>query len=146
MLIAKLALRKDLGIEEIFNNKVAIARQLLALNLSAEKIRKLIVFLKLYVRFEEKEISDKFDEEIKLLTNKFETMGIIEQVVDLAKQEGMEAGLNEGMKAGLNKAKEDFVKNFLKHTSHSVKEIAKLVDVSEKFVLTIRDGFTHVSR
>ncbi len=57
LLITKLAIQKGLSVQDVFDKKVALARQLLALELPADKIRRLLNFLSAYVHFDEKELS-----------------------------------------------------------------------------------------
>ncbi len=106
LLAAKLVTQRELSVQDIFDKKKAIARQLLALDLPAEKIRRLLDFLIAYVHFEEKEINNKFGAELELLTVKKETMGITEQILDIAKQ--------DGIREGKNASREIISKNLLK--------------------------------
>lgn len=62
------------------------------------------------------------------------TMGIIEQILDMARQEGIAAGLRKG----LFQAKTEFVKYLFQHTSHSIEEIAQLANVSDGFARKIK--------
>ncbi len=139
LLIARLAIRENLSVQNIFDRKIHIARQLFNLDLPADRIRRLLDFLKTYVHFDDQAINDKFDEEIKLFTGKSGTMGITEQIIDLAKQEGETAGLLKGESLGLLKGKTEFVKNLLGHTSHSLEEIMRLADVPAEFVKKIKE-------
>ncbi len=109
LLIAKLVIQKGLSVQDIFDKKKAIARQLLNMDLPADKIRRLLDFLTAYVNFETQEINNRFDEELKLLTNKSETMGITEQILDIAKQEGIKTGIKQGKNSSI----EEISKNLL---------------------------------
>lgn len=89
---------------ELFSEKIDLARRLLNLNLSKDKIRVLMNFLKLYVRFGNEERSSKFDEAVEQLTNKPKsTMGIEQFVLERERRIGEEKGLEKGIeKAILN--------------------------------------------
>lgn len=102
LLITKIAINKGFSTQDLLDMKKAIARQLLNLNLPAREVRKLLDFLNAYLHFEEKEINVKFEEELKVLTNKSETMGITEQILDMAEQKGMKAGMQKGIQKGKN--------------------------------------------
>ena len=79
-------------------------------------------------------------------------MGITEQILDMARQEGEKVGLRKGRAVGLREGKTagrneglligktEFVKNLLQHTSHSIEDIARLANVSEIFILEISKG------
>lgn len=58
-----------------------------------DKIGSLMDFLNAYLHFDEKEINYKFEQELKVLTNKSETMGITEQILDIAEKRGEKKGL-----------------------------------------------------
>ncbi|MBO9570936.1 MAG: hypothetical protein J7497_01810 [Chitinophagaceae bacterium] len=110
LLIAKLAIQKGNSVQDLFDKKKAIARQLLILGLDDKKTRSLLNFLKAYLYFDSKEINNKFDAEIKLLTNKSETMGVTEQIIELFKQEAKEEGIQQGKISSM----EEISKNLLK--------------------------------
>jgi predicted transposase YdaD len=80
------------------------------------------------VNFEENELNIKFEEEIKLLTNKSETMGITEQILDIAKQDG----IREGAKSSMERISKNLLKEGLdihlinKATSMPIKQLEKL--------------------
>jgi predicted transposase YdaD len=97
LLITKLAIQKNLSIEDVFERKKILARQLLSLDIKSDEIRSLLDFLKRYVHFEKKEIRDKFEEELKVLTNKSETMGITEMIREMDRQEGMKVGKHQSI-------------------------------------------------
>lgn len=124
LLIAKLALEKKLEVQDIFVKKKALARQLLGLDLLPENIKKLMDFLKAYIHFDDKEINNKFDEELNVLTNKSETMGITEMILDMAEQKGRAA---EAEEISRNMFKEGLdIQLIHKTTSLSINKLKKL--------------------
>ena len=70
--------------------------------------------------------SVKFENEIEALTNKQRTMGIREQVLEMAKMEGLAEG------------KAEVVKNVLLSNRFTIAEIANFASVSEAFVTEVK--------
>jgi hypothetical protein len=107
VLVAKLAFAgkevKD-GTEHdklLYGLKMQLSRDLLKKEIAKDKIYKLMTFLRYYVLFESSEISGIFDNELKELTERSETMGIEELLLDRAEKKGMEKGIQTGKKEGL---------------------------------------------
>jgi len=129
VLTAKLALfRPALKDQQLFDMAFDLAKRLLTKQIPKEKIRKLMNFLRYYVRFENTEMITKFEKEITNLTEGTITMGIEEFLLDQAKREGM------------TEKDTAFTKNLLTSTDFSVLKIAQLVGVSEDFVLKIKNS------
>jgi predicted transposase/invertase (TIGR01784 family) len=118
--------KKTLDDESLYNLKYGIAKKLLERKMPKKKIDDLLIFLQRYVTFENSGYNVKFDKEIEELTEKQKTMGIREQVLDLAKKEGIEEG------------KTEFVKNLLAANRFTNSEIANFAGVTEKFVLNVQ--------
>jgi len=118
--------------EQLFEQAYDLAKRLLVKQIPKDKIRKLMTFLRHYVGFENQELTHKFEKEIAILTERSNTMGIEEFLLDRAKKEGKK----EGEKAGShNKAiaiakemKNDGIPNeqIAKFTKLSLDEINKL--------------------
>jgi predicted transposase YdaD len=152
LLTVLLALKKKrrLSDQELFVQKVELAKNLLGRGLPANKEKALLTFLKLYVRFTEKEYNIKFDIAIQELTQKTETMGIVEFVLDRARNEGidegiqkgmekgMERGIEEGIKKGQQERDQEFVKSLLTNTDFDIAKIAGLVNVTGAFVRKVK--------
>ncbi len=84
---------------KIFSSKNTLLKNLLISKLPKPHIKKLITFLNLYVRFEREELNVKFEKNIQSFTQKNKSsMGIIEQVLDIAKTEGYQKGEKVGEK------------------------------------------------
>jgi hypothetical protein len=133
--------------EELLNLKVNLVKRLFSKNITKEKIRGLMNFLKLYVRFGNEEFISKFDKEVDTITNKpVTTMGIEEFVLDRAKRVGLKKGMEKGMEKGIEKGieiankKKDtiFVKNLLEKTDFNDQQIADIANVTLEFIATIR--------
>ncbi|HEY4064134.1 MAG TPA: hypothetical protein VGM30_19645 [Puia sp.] len=63
-------------------------------------------------------------------------MGIIEQMHEIKRQEGVEEGRREGIQKGL----ESVVQKLLVNTEFSPEEIAKLVEVPVALVKKVKNG------
>jgi len=132
VLSAKLALiRPALKDQQLFDIAFNLAKRLLSKQMPKDKIRKVMTFLRYYVRFDNTEMFTKFDQQIASLTERSKTMGIEEFLLDQAKREGREQERS---------AKDtDFTRNLLSSTDFSVERIAQLVGVSADFVLKVKN-------
>jgi predicted transposase/invertase (TIGR01784 family) len=120
--------------ENLLSLKIGLVKMLLQRDISPRKIRSIITFLRLYVRFDNAEIITKFDKELSLLTNKHTTMGIEEFVLQRAKNEGIE----KGIEIGISQKNLDFVKTLLNETNFSIQKIATMVGVPVSFVEEVK--------
>jgi predicted transposase YdaD len=117
--------------QELMAQKLLVAKILLSKSrCSRKKIRSILTFLMNYVLFEEKETNVIFERELKQITGKQNTMGIVELLVERARTEGLEKGLEKGV--------EKVVENLLASTEFSVERIAALAGVSVHFVKKVR--------
>ncbi len=120
---------------ELFELKLDLARLLLSKQFSKEKIRALMNFLKLYIRFGNEELVTKFEEEITIITNKTkQTMGIEEFVLERAKRIGKLEGKLEG--------NFNFVTSLLQNSDFDEAKIAFIASVPIDFVKKIKEGAT----
>lgn len=118
---------QKLMIDKLLNEKAAIFGDL--------KIRALKYFLYHYVSFKNRETNRKFIEESSKQSDKnITTMGIVEQIHEITRQEGVKEGLKMGKEIGLAKA----VRVFLSNTEFSAEKIAELVGVPLSFVENIK--------
>lgn len=117
--------------EELGQQRLMIARTLIqSKKYDNEQIRRFLFFLKTFVYIDNLEINAIFDKEIDLLTNNKSTMGIIETIKMLTREEGFKEGEeNKSYKV---------VKNLLHNTDFDTKKIASLSDVSETFVKKVQ--------
>jgi predicted transposase/invertase (TIGR01784 family) len=139
ILTVLLALKqKKLDDSELYNQKLELARNLLSRKIPAEKTKRLLRFLKYYVRFDKKENIANFDNAIQELTNKKGIMGIEEYLIEQAEKEG----IRKGIKKGQGKKSREFVKILLLNTDFTVAKIARLVNVTESFVRKMKKSAT----
>jgi len=130
--------KKKLDDESLYHLKYTLAKNLLQKQIPRKKIDDLMIFLQLYVRFEDSKYNVKFEQVIEELTENKKTMGIREMVMERAEKEGIEIGMAKGMEKGIEKGKELVVKNLLSTGRFSITEIANFASVNEEFVLNIQ--------
>ncbi|SDF75033.1 hypothetical protein SAMN04487996_11294 [Dyadobacter soli] len=124
VLTVKAALQRNHFSEnELLNLKIEIAKNLLERQLSKTKIRNLLGFLRLYIRFENRESGVKFEEAVDHLIQENKFMGIEELLKSAIKEE----------------VAIETTENLLKETSFSIEKIARLVGVSPEFVQKLKD-------
>ena len=93
--------------QQLFDLAYGLAKRLLSKQMPKQKIRKVMIFLKHHLRFENPEFVVKFEKEIAVLTERNITMGIEEFLLDQARKEGIEQGIEQGME---KKARETALK------------------------------------
>lgn len=127
------ALRKNnLNDEKLLNLKYSLAKNLLKKKIEKHKIDALLIFLQRYITFADSNYNSKFDRKIEELAENQRTMGISEQVVEIAKNEGLKEGLEKGISKGtargkvegIEEGKAEVVKNLLISNRFTVAEIA----------------------
>jgi predicted transposase YdaD len=144
ILTALVALKKGkISEDELLSEKIALARRLFEKEFSKDKIRAVMNFLKLYIRFRNTEKLIKFEQEITTLTNKStQTMGIEAFILDRAERigekRGIEKGIKKGIKEGIENQKYIFVKTLLTETAFDDTKIATLASVTVDFVEKMR--------
>jgi hypothetical protein len=137
--VVQTALKKGLiSDEKLFDLKIELVKELLKKNFPKTKIRNLLQFLKLYIRFDKQELIDKFDTEINQITNRQTTMGIEEFVLDRAKRMGLKQGLEQGKEVATYEKDFAFTKSLLEQTDFTVEKIASLVGVNIEFVEKVK--------
>ncbi|HEY4064135.1 MAG TPA: hypothetical protein VGM30_19650 [Puia sp.] len=137
----RVLLEQKLLIDRLLNEKVAVFGE--------RKTRAIKYFLYNYVAFKNPETNRKFVEESNKDKNNI-TMGIIEQMHEIKRQEGVEEGRREGIQEGrregiqkgiqegIQKGLENAVQKLLVNTELSSEEIAKLVEVPVTLVKKIK--------
>ena len=143
--VVQTALKKGkLPDEKLFDLKLELVRELLKKNFTKEKIRSLLQFLKLYIRFDNQKLIDKFDTEVEQITNRQTTMGLKEFVLDrerrVGRKQGLEQGLEQGEKNATYKRDFAFTKSLLTQTDFSEEKIASLVGVDMEFVRQVKSS------
>lgn len=131
ILTVQLALKKNkLKTEDYLNLTTGLVRKMYLKGFKREKIVQLLRFIKLYVNFDIPEINAKFDKQVDILNKKTRTMGIIEQEMQIRKEEGRKEAMLESKTA--------FVKKLLHENIFTAEKIAELAEISIEFVQQIR--------
>ncbi|WP_461044370.1 Rpn family recombination-promoting nuclease/putative transposase [Spirosoma harenae] len=139
ILTAKTALKAGtLSEDELLNLKLSIAKSLLNSQISKNKVRSILNFLRYYVRLENPVVNSKFEKEIESITQSSKPMGIEEFLLDRAKKEGLKEGLEKGLEQGVEQEKRLVVASLLTKTGFSSEQIADIVNVPVAFVNQIR--------
>ena len=98
------------------------------------------------VNTEDKRINHKFDKAVYKLSGKKYTMGIIETIKQIEREEGREEGKlegkQEGLKEGIEKTRYEFVRNLILGGKLSIKEIASAANVSQAYVRRLKSELT----
>ena len=121
---------KGLQEEEIFNIKIELTRRLLSKDITKNKIRAIMNFLRYYIHFENHEMNIKFDKEIEEITQNKKTMGIEEFLLDRAEKKGIEKGIEQSVIK--------VVKSLLRETDFDDDKIASLIGISPESVRKIK--------
>jgi len=117
----KSSLERD---ESLLNLKLSLTRLLLAKQIAKEKIRVLMNFLRYYIRFENQDINTKFEQQVEILTERSNTMGIEELLLERAEKKGEKKGERKGEKKG-EKAKAIAIAREMKKDGMPVAQIEK---------------------
>lgn len=121
--------------EEMANHRLAVAKALIqSKKFSHEKIEKLLFFLKNFIYIGNEEINSKFDKQIEQLTGGTITMGIIETIKKIEREEAFEIGIEKGIEKG----KLQVVQNLLNAGKFTIAEIAGFAGVTEAFVKKVK--------
>ncbi|MBX2921507.1 MAG: hypothetical protein KF746_04870 [Chitinophagaceae bacterium] len=121
--------------EELGKHRLTVAKALIqSQKFSHKKIQELMLFLKSFLYIGNRKINSKFDEQIYQLTGKKITMGIIETIKQIEREEVFEKGIEEG----IEKAKQDVIENLIIRLGLSDKQAADIAEVSVSFVKKVR--------
>jgi hypothetical protein len=135
MLVVQTALKKGtISEESMYDLKIELVKKLLQKNFSKPKIDALLRFLKLYVRFEKQELIHKFDDELDIITNRPNTMGLKEFVLDRERR----MALKEGREVEREENNSIFTQNLISQTDFSDEKIALLANVEIEYVKKMR--------
>ncbi len=140
ILVVKTALqKKKITQENLFSIKLELAKQLLGKGFNSSKVRAMMNFLKLYIRFGDAELNHKFEKEIQTITNKpLKTMGIEEFILEREKRKGRVEGIQKGKMAAYAEKDYAFVKNLLTETDFDNHKIAHIASVDLAFVEKVK--------
>jgi len=128
ILAAKKALLPDkMPDAERLKHKLLVAKILLTKkSIPHKKVKAILTFLNNYVLFDDAQINSIFIKGIDQITNKAQTMGIIEQLAEIRAEETLE------------NANRRFVESLLKKSDFSMPKIASLVGVPLTFVKKVK--------
>ncbi len=139
ILVVQTALKKGkISDESLYDLKIELVRKLLKKNFPKPKIDALLRFLKLYVRFESRKLIIKFDDELDIITNRQNTMGLKEFVLDRERRMARKEGREEGREEEREEKNSIFTKNLVTQTDFSDEKIASLANVDVEFVKKMR--------
>ncbi len=125
--------------DELAQHRLTVARALIqSKKYNHEHIARFLFFLKNFVYIENKEINRNFDKEVDKLTGKKETMGIIETIKKIEREEAFEKGIERGIEKGAQQKSYEFVKNLLSNTNFTIAKVASLANVTEAFVKKVQ--------
>ncbi|NJN32925.1 MAG: hypothetical protein HC817_00360 [Saprospiraceae bacterium] len=96
------AKRKEVTEEDLLDLKTDLIRRLLERNIDKTRIRKLLLFIKAYIRFEKEEISLKFERNYEELLKIKGPMGVEEILIMQAEERGISIGEKRGEERGIS--------------------------------------------
>jgi hypothetical protein len=121
--------------EELASHRLTVARALIqSKKFSHNKIKRLLLFLKNFIYIGNEEINRKFDNQIEQLTGGTVTMGIIETIKKIEREEVFE----KGMERGIEKGKQEVIENLIIKLGLSDKQVADVTEMPVSFVKKIR--------
>ena len=121
--------------EELVKHRLTVAKALIqSKKLSHKKIQELLLFLKSFLYIGNQEINRKFDESIYQLTGKKITMGIIETIKKIEREEVFEKGIEKGIEKG----KQDVIENLIVKLGLSDRQAADIAEMPVSFVKKVR--------
>lgn len=141
LLVAKKAiLRGKIDDVKLLEDKLSIADLLYNKGLfTNDKIRSILLFLDNLLVFSKPEINHIFNVRFDLITEKINTMGILEYLAVKREKEGLERGLQQGREQGRNEKQRVVIENLLSGTEFSDEKIASLAEASVELVKIIRE-------
>lgn len=97
MEVARIALeRKKLAEEHLYSLTIGVVRQLKNSGYNSNAIRKIMNFLRTYVRFRNSAIIRKFENEINIIFENSSTMGLEEIILEETRKQSKQEGVAEG--------------------------------------------------
>jgi hypothetical protein len=133
--------------ETLAGHRLTVARALIRSNkFSHKRIEKLLFFLKNFLYIGNEEINRKFDKQIEQLTGGAITMGIIETIkkiereegIEIGREKGIEEGLEKGIEKGIEKGKREVIENLITKLGLSDKQVADIAEMPVSFVKKVR--------
>ncbi|MCU0445703.1 MAG: hypothetical protein MUE85_12390 [Microscillaceae bacterium] len=141
MLVARQALEKS----ALHDSQQLIWKKELVLALrdadyAEEKIRKILNFIRYYVKFEKVENLKELDQNIQTILQQRKNMGIEEIIIEEIREQAFEEGEQLGLQKGEHQKTIKGVQKALKQNKLSLAEIADLFEVSLDFVIQVQKG------
>jgi predicted transposase YdaD len=128
-----IALQKgNMDEETLYELKLDLAKRMLRQNFPKSKIRAMMLFLKYYIRFDNKEKNLNFEADLDKFTNTTFPMGLEELIIWQAKNEGLEQGLEQGLEL----AHKNSITKML-NKGYTITEIAENLDISVDEAISI---------
>lgn len=133
--------------EELNQQRLTVAKALIkSKKYNHTRISRFLYFLKQFLYIGDSKINRKFDKQIDILTGKRNTMGIIETIKKIEREEafekgrkeGIEKGMEKGMEKGIEEGKSEVVANLVDAGKFTISEIANFSNVSEAFVRKLK--------
>lgn len=115
------------------NFATELVRHLLNQGIEKFKIKQLLDFITCYVRFEQDEFFNKFEQEIQIITKSRQDMGIREAILHDVRQTGFEEGQAQGIEKGIEEGIEKGIEKVVKRAWQKglgAETIADLADIS----------------
>lgn len=109
--------------------KFGLAKELELRNIEPQKAITIMNFLRYYIRFEDKNLNIEFDKKIEILTNKKRTMGIEEQLLEIARKKGEFIGERKGERKGQKNAHKQIIQNLIHNLGYSEEKIAEIIAI-----------------
>ena len=137
--VVQTALKKGrIADKTLFNLKIELVKKLLQKKIQKDKIRILLNFLKLYIRFENTKLNDTFEQKLDEINNRNTTMGLEEFVLDRERKVGRKEGREEGISETTYQKDFAFIKSLLNETDFNNDKISRIVGVSLEFVENVQ--------
>ena len=124
---------KRLDDDSLMEIKLALARHFLKMSLPKKKIRLIISFLKNHIRFKKSKNNIIFEKHYQQITGSSKTMGLEEQILDIAEKRGEKRGIKLGEKRG----KKEIIINMLQN-GFTDDVIVKVTAMTPDYVQKIR--------
>ncbi|MBS1665199.1 MAG: hypothetical protein JST68_29405 [Bacteroidetes bacterium] len=135
-LVAKKALLQGkVADRELLDEKLALARLLYEKGyFTKDKLQKIGAFLNNYVRFENRKMNRIFTKRFDTITNKKNSMGIMETLAVIAKEKGIEEGIEKGRET----REIEIARNLITNGKFSDEDIASATDIPLKVIRRMR--------
>ena len=133
--------------KELNRQRLSVAKALIrSKKYDHPRIIRFLYFLKQFVHIENPGINRHFDKQIDKLTGKQNTMGIIETIKKIEREDAFGKGIEKGIKKGIEKGigkgieegKAQVVANLISAEKFTISEIANFASVSESFIKRIQ--------